>query len=189
MAKKPTKYLKFRGKSSYAMIYKPDEYKGSEFWRLNLHPDAETIEKIKSAGIQTKLQPSNEEYSNVPGKFFKFRRDCEKTFGSEVRKFMPPRVLDKSGKALVDYKEVPGGYEMIGEKVLIGNGSEVEVTLEVFDAGRFGVGARLHEVKIIDLIEYIKPEEVDPDEDAPFEEKAVENKVETTPSKKTTVAW
>lgn len=156
-----TEYLKFEGLASYAKVYTPDEYKGSKFWRLNLHPTDGVIQKIKDSGIQTKLHDSNEEFSNVPGKFFKFRRDCEKDFGKEVKKFMPPRIVDKNKKTLVDYKEQDGEIIMIGEKVLIGNGSKVEVTLEVYDAGRFGKGCRLLEVRIIDLIEYIPPDEAE----------------------------
>src|SRR5690606_23757358 len=101
-------------------------------------------------------------------------------------------IIDRDGKEVVKYldggKKVfsneTGMFEMVGSEILIGNGSLVEVTLEVYPTKRFGNGTRLQSVKIIDLIEYVRPDEIDEsevveDDEIPFEPE--------TPSKK--VSW
>lgn len=171
MAKSKTKYMKFKGRVAWAMLYSPDEYKGNKFWKLSFYPDDATIQKIKDAGIQTKQKEDDGSASGVSGKYYQFRRDCEKKFDSGLQKFSPPSVFAKDKSKLVTYEEDADseyGYERIGEPVLIGNGSEVEITLEVYPTGSFGKGTRLNSVRILDLIEY------DPDADDEKEEKPAE---------------
>lgn len=145
-----TKFIEVEGLVSYAKIYEPDDYNGKEFWSLNLHPDEENRDKIKAAGCQTKFKKEgNEEYSNVPGGFYKFKRDLEATIKGEKVEFNPPEVFDADGKPLVTYD----GSEMKGQKLLIGNGSKISVTLEVYKT-QIGNGTRLRSIKILDLIKY-----------------------------------
>src|SRR5690554_2506961 len=171
------------------MVYKPDEFNGVKNWKINLHPDEDTIESIKEAGIQARLKDKPVE--GVDGKFFTFRRPVEKVFGNRTTFFCPPIIIDRDGKEVVKYldggKKVfsneTGMCEMVGSEILIGNGSLVEVTLEVYPTKRFGNGTRLQSVKIIDLIEYVRPDEVGEEvvevDETPFEPE--------TPSKK--VSW
>lgn len=187
-----TKYLKFRGKASYAMVYKADDYNDTRFWKINLHPSKEVLEEIKSAGIQNKLKPDDGRIPNVFGPHMTFKRPTEREFDGEMTYFTPPTIYDKDGKKLVWYVDEDGDQvqqykrgdrpDRKGEPIIIGNGSEVEITLEVYKTNRFGNGSRLQSVKIIDLIEY-KPEEKETEEVEP-EEKPVE-KVEQKSKKKT----
>jgi len=182
-----TKYFDFEGLVSYPKVYEPDEYGGKSFWKVNLHPDQDTIDEIKRAGIQLKLKPSNEEYSTVKGKFFTFRRDVEKTFKGEVQTFNPPEIFDKDGNPVMVYKD----NEAVGEKVLIGNGSRVRLDVEVYEAGSYGNGCRLKAIHILDLIKY------DPDakEEVPAkgEDTEVKEQVRETPEPQSAsnkkVAW
>lgn len=179
MAKK-TKYVKFRGKSVYAMVYRPDEYNGQEFWKIGLAVTKEEAEKIKASGSQVRAKFSE----NIPNiddgtRFFTFRRQTEKEFRTGLTNFCPPTIYDKKGKNLVSYHQ---GREQVyqygedddrperkGEPVIIGNGSDIEVTVAIYPAGSFGKGTRLESIKIIDLIEYNPDdeEEVEPEDETP----------------------
>lgn len=189
------KWLKFRGRSAYAMVYKPDDFKGDRFWKISLYPDAETLQDMKDAGIQSRVKDDDGSKSGVAGKYMTFRLDTEKEFaGSGLTKFHPPIIKDKKGDNIVSYIDNGDGtFDRRGEPVLIGNGSDVEITLEVYPTKRFGNGSRLREVRIIDLIEYNPPEDVTENEvDSEPEEKVVEqnvskqNKVTKSSAK---VAW
>lgn len=172
-----SKYLKFRGKAVYVMAYKPDEYNGAEFWKCGLAVTKDEEEKIKSAGIQLKKKFAE----NIPNiddgsKFFTFKRPTEKKFGEETAFFCPPVIRDREGKDIVSYKlgnktvyqytDEDNQPEQDGESVLIGNGSDIEVTVCVYPAGSFGKGCRLEAIRIIDLIEYTPEdkEEVEPED-------------------------
>jgi hypothetical protein len=174
MAKK-SKIYEFEGICSYAQVYEPDEYGGVKNWKINLHPDDDTIQKIKDAGIQLKLK--DKPVVNADGKFFTFKRPVKKQFGDDVTLFAPPEIIDEEGKKIVYYSNGDGqvvttvsegdGLNRHGDPVLIGNGSKVRLNVTVYETKSFGKGCRLNSVRILDLIEY------DPDEnktdDAPFE--------------------
>lgn len=183
MARSKSKYVKFRGKSVYAMVYRPDEFNGQEFWKIGLAVDKAGAEEIKESGSQVRVKYA-EEVPNIDDgtRFFTFRRPAQKTFKNGTVNFCPPTIYDKKGKNLVSYhrgKEQVYQYdegteepERRGEPVIIGNGSEVEVTVCIYPAGSYGKGTRLESVKIIDLIEYNPDdeEETEPEDDeAPFD--------------------
>lgn len=198
MAKKSkSKWYKFKGIASYAQIYRPDEFRGKSNWKINLHPDEETIKEIKKAGIQLELK--NKTVENAEGPFFTFKRPTEKEFQNGTTYFAPPVVLDKKGKVLIEYEQEgetctssydSDDFDRVGETILIGNGSLVELTVEVYETKSFGKGNRLHEVKILDLVEY---EEVDEDEvdgegendEAPFDTDEPEVKEEKKSTRRT----
>lgn len=192
--KSKTKYIKVRGRVSYAKVYEPDDFRGEKKWKINLYPDGPSYDLIKKVGMQNKFKDDDGEKSGVTGRFCSLSRPTEKQFGSEVTKFLPPEILDKGGSKIVSYKQTEDGTEMFGDKVIIGNGSECEIELAVYQTARFGAGSRFNSVKILDLIEYVPPEdlsenEVDQD-DAPFDidvkTVAEIEKVETKPAEKTT---
>lgn len=163
-----TKLYSFRGRASYAKVYEPDEYKGQEFWKINLHPDKEVVKEIKDSGTQVRPKLDNEESSGVSGPYFTFRRPLSAKIKDQVVQFNPPEIFDKDGKAIMVYVD----DKAVGEKVYIGNGSEVEVTVEIYDT-QMGKGTRLRSVKIIDLIKYDpnSKEEVQKDEPEVREQK------------------
>lgn len=162
-SKSNTKYMKFRGKVSYAKIYDPDEFMNEKSWKLNLHPDVDTIAKIKSAGILLKLRDPNEEKSGVAGKYFTFKRHTEREFNGVKTEFAPPIVLDKDNNKLVYYTpNEDGSYSQHGDRLSIGNGSLIEIDISVFGTER--KGHRLNAVRILDLIEYTRPDDLQWDE-------------------------
>lgn len=182
MAKSKTKYYEFTGTVSYCMCYKPDEYRGKRFWKVNLHPDEKTKKAIESAGIQLEFK-TRKPIEGVDGGYFSFRRYTERDFNGETTRFSPPEVRDAKGNPIVSY-DADGNR--IGDPVLIGNGTKAKIGVEVYDAGSFGKGCRWNFVQIIDLVEYERPEEV-PEESEREEPKETPAKAAKEPSKK--VAW
>jgi len=185
-----TKFHTFIGLASYAKVYEPDDYKGSEFWKINLHVDKDTAKKIREAGSQVRPHVDNEEVSGVPGTYYTFRRDLVKTINGRDVEFNPPEIFDQDGKPIMVYVKDPetGETHAEGEKVYIGNGSKVEVTVEVYPAGSFGNGTRLRSVKIIDLIKYdpkAKEEVPAEGEDKPVVEQKAAPKTSSTSARKT----
>jgi hypothetical protein len=196
--KSKTKYIKVRGKVSYAKLYEPDDFRGDKKWKINLYPDAASYDLIKKVGMQNKFKDDDGSKSGVTGRFCSLSRPTEKKFGADLTKFLPPEILDKGGSKIITYEQSDDGVVMIGDKVIIGNGSECEIDLAVYQTERFGAGSRFNSVKILDLIEYVPPEdvsenEVDGDEDAPFEvevKMAAEVVEAKKPAKKSTkVSW
>lgn len=166
-------YLKFKGLVAWARIWEgqEDDYNGDKHWKLSFYPTKEVAEDIKNAGIQARMKDDDGEKSGVAGKYFVFKRKLEESFGGgEPQKMEPVKVRDKNGK-------------LIEERISIGNGSTVEVTLEVYPTKRFGKGTRLNEVRILDLIEYVPPERdenpsiVDDGEVLPVEEEGGKKKI------------
>lgn len=148
-----TQYLRFKGLIAWARIYdgQEDDYNGDKRWKISFYPSKEVADKIKDAGIQSRMKEDDGEKSGIAGKYFVFKRELEREFEGTVQKLDPVKVYNKEGKLLDD-------------RISIGNGSTVEITLEVYQTKRFGKGTRLNAIRIIDLIEY-KPD----DDDAPFE--------------------
>lgn len=196
--KSKSKSYWFRGKCAWAMLYSPDEYLGREFYKINFYPSDEVLEEMEEVGLfdgRRKIKEDDGGNSGVSGKFVQFTCDTEKELkDGKVWYFHPPKVLDRDENIIVDYKWVDKDkteWEREGEPVLIGNGSEVEVLVEVYDAGRFGKGSRLKAVQIIDLIEY-KPDDEDEEVESKPEPKKETKKEEakgTTKKKSVKVDW
>lgn len=176
--KSTTKYLDFDGIVAWCRVYpgQEDEYNGIKNWKMNFYPDVETIAKMKAAGIQLRLKEDDGEKSGVSGKYFTLKRPLEKEFSDGIQKFLPAEITFAQTGEVVKYKINADGtdFNMVGDKIVIGNGSKVRVTLECYQTKRFGVGTRLQKIKVLDLVEYVAPEdvsenEVDGDDDTPFE--------------------
>lgn len=177
-----TKFKKFVGRIAWAHLYSPDDFRGQESYKMSFYPDADVEAQMKAAGLQNKFKDDDGGKSGVSGKFVTLRRPVKKEFQDGETFFGPPEILDKAGKKIVFYKdEGDGNFEREGEPVLIGNGSTVEVTLEIYQTKRFGAGSRLKSVKIIDLIEY------DPDAEEEVEPEVEEEKPAEKGKKK--VSW
>lgn len=145
-----TETFKFTGKAKWAKIYEPEEFRGAINWKIDLYQDAKNLKLRKEAGIQSKV------YEDEEGKFVNFRRAKTKLIKGKLNEFHPPFVYDKDYNVLVSYVKNEDGTDWVrvGTPVLIGNGSEVEITVSVYDAGAMGKGQRLDSIRIIDLIEY-----------------------------------
>lgn len=150
-------YKKFKGLIAWARIYdgQEDDYNGNKHFKISFYPTKEVADEIQAAGVQTNLKDDDGEKSGVAGKYFVFKRELEKEFNSVVQKMERVKVYSKDGK-------------LLEERTSIGNGSTVEVTLEIYQTKRFGKGTRLHSIRILDLIEYTPPSDdsvsVDPNE-------------------------
>jgi len=163
-----TKYFTFTGKAQWAKLYKPDEFRGSVKWCLDLIMDdpAEWV-KFKEAGIQKKVKEGAE------GKYVQFARSTSKLMKGRVVYFAPPIILDKDGKPIVSYVDSFGSPvrsyedekarpERVGEPILIGNGSVVQVSVSVYPTA-MGPGNRLESVKVLDLVAYEEEKEKSPE--------------------------
>lgn len=169
--KSNTKYVKFRGKAIYVKPYVPDEYNGKETWKCGMTVTKEEWQKIRESGSQLKKRiaediPNIDE--NTP--YVVFSRDSEKEFKDGVAYFCPPFIYDANDDKLVWYQDADGKDvrqfksendqpERVGEPIVIGNGSDIEVTAAIYPAGSFGHGTRLESIRVIDLIEWIPPED------------------------------
>lgn len=144
-----TEFHKFTGKAKWAKIYEPEEFRGSTNWKIDLYLDKKGLEARKKAGIQSKV------YEDEEGSYVNFKRPKTKLIKGVLNEFSGPRIIDADGNDLVTYRKSEDGssWERIGNPILIGNGSTVEVEVATYDT-QMGKGQRLETIRIIDLIEY-----------------------------------
>lgn len=158
-----TKYIDVTGTIQWAKVYTPDEFRGAIRWSIDFFPGSdEDFKKIKDAGIQKKAKDKGE------GVYYNFTRSTTKFMKERLVKFTPPVIYDKDGKMLVYYVDeedkMVRSYDTekvirrVGEPILIGNGSKVEITLSVYPTA-MGPGNRLESIRILDLITYEPPAE------------------------------
>lgn len=146
-----TQYIKVRGRAAWARVQKEnyDDYRGSKNWKICLFMSKDEEKKLKEAGSQVRVKYDEGEKSGIEGKYYQFKRAVEKDWGRGVEPLTPVEITYQGQ----DFQEA------------IGNGSEVELTLEVYPTKNFGNGTRLVSVDILDLIEYVKPEQNEDDEE------------------------
>lgn len=148
------KYYNWEGTVNWAKVYEPETFMGQTKWKLDFYPkDVETWMSFKESGAKTKVKEGEN------GKFIQLSRKQKNFWKGQEVIVAPPTIKDKDGNTLVGYIESqPGIFDRKGDPVLIGNGSKVRVTVEVYDTQNYGKHSRLVEIQILDLIEY-KPEE------------------------------
>lgn len=175
---KEKRVVKFKGKALYAQVYPgqerpphPDELKkkptakDDRHYAIKVECSEELFKKLQKAGLNKLHQIyENEEdgktYINIKGTHTKTYID--KTTREQVTaRFKDPEVTDAEGNPFTD---------------LIGNGSVVEVTAEFADGAR-GKSLRLNKVKVLEHVEFIKPEVV---EDVLFSEDEDNTATKTT---------
>lgn len=187
-----TQTLKMRGKVYWAKVYAPDVAFGSSNYKIDFYPnDDEEMQKFKDAGIQKTVK------ENENGKYFQLVRPDFKLLKGEIITFTSPVIEDKDGKTVVDHVNTDTGNRVYsfnakekdkvirrGNPILLGNGSEVEVRVAVYDTAK-GKGHRLEAIKILDLIEY------QTDQKAPEMSKMFDQseKVEDKKTNKETPPW
>lgn len=124
-----------KGKFKWMQHIRPDTAFEPHSWRVNLYPDApslEIIKGLKKAGMQNHLKMDDD------GQYMSFKRPTERNIKGRREALLPPKVVDKLGVPV----EVP-----------VGNGSDGILELEVYShktqqpgvtkkAGRW-VGCRL----------------------------------------------
>ena len=154
-----TKWINVKGTVSWAQVYEPDEYAGDKRWKVTFYPaNGEEWETLRKAGVQLEAKEDKE-----GKKYVNLRRSVKRLYGDDVTFFTPPTItgavsvqyLDKAtGKPVRSYKKGDGTeVEVIGEKVLIGNGSVVMVNIAVYDTQK-GKGHRFEAMKVLDLVSY-----------------------------------
>lgn len=161
-----TEYPKFRGFVKWVKVYTPDEFRGAVRWTLNFFPvDEEEQKRLKETiNPNKKFKKDKDDPDLGTGEFVALHRPTTKLMKGDTVKFTPPFIRDESGDLIVYYTRSDTGkwvksytgtpkIESHGEKTAIGNGSEVEITLAVWQTD-MGPGNRLEEIKILDLITY-----------------------------------
>lgn len=158
-----TRRIELKGFLAFAKTYVPDEYKGNKFWAVDFYPkDGEEWDKLKKSGLTLRAKENTEtnrvKYNLPEGKYVRFRRPVAKMIRGKMTNFEGPTVVVDNkivGKWIQKSDE---SYEFSGDMVLLGNGSKVVVTVEVYDTA-MGPGHRLSKIDVVDLIVYERPEE------------------------------
>jgi len=133
---------KFYGTAKWAKTKVPD--KDYDVYSINLYMDPRSLKLYEKSGIQGKLKEDED------GIYKSFRRPV-----TQMRKGVPV----EAGPPKVTYN---------GEKFdgLIGNGSQVSIIVDVYET-RKGIGHRLEEVEVDNLVEYnavMDAADVDPED-------------------------
>lgn len=137
-----TKEIKMKGKAAWVRHKKPDEKYNK--WSHQFHPDAEALEIIRdlqSKGLKNRLKKNEEGY------YTNFGRPSVRERRGVKEYLDPPKVLN------VDGSEFDG---------FVGDGSDVEITLEVYDhavpGGGRGIAARWVDMTVLSAVPYTAPE-------------------------------
>lgn len=167
------KNIVFTGKAYWARVYEGnhDEFGGKEFYKITVALDNEGWSKFHQSGLSLKVKPVEQDGEDG----VTFKRDVEAKSGVDKKgkKWSlgggPPRVRDAEGDEFSD---------------LIGNGSTVEVLVEVYEVASGPLkgkkGHRLEAVKVVKHIPYESPED-DDEETTPEVQEEVQ---EETPAPK-----
>ena len=142
-------YIKVKGKLRWTKALQVAETwdgpNGPEsHWNVTVYPDSpslEIIRELQGDGLKNKLKKDED------GWFVKFKRPTKRTIGGKKVDFEAPE-LTLNGEPLKEF---------------IGNGSDAEVTLEVYKhrtpGGGNSVAARLVSVNVTSLVPYEKQEQ------------------------------
>ena len=151
-----------RGKAYYAKLNIPDEYSGDKRWVMAFAPN--DLNELKATGVQLKVR---DETDNIPYKHVILRRPTQKLIRDDLVVFTPPAIFHSDGSPMRRYVDEVGVpvysfvkgdgtvVTQVGEAPIIGNDSDVEVRLAVYDTQQ-GKGHRLEAVTIHNLVEYEK---------------------------------
>lgn len=143
-----TEYVYFKGKAKWAKHTTPDKFGN---WKITIYLDDEGYKKV--------LDLQKEGLKNVLGKdedgnFVTFRRAQQKMIRGKVVGFAPPEVLNPDGTPLRD--------------VLVGNGSDVTVKVEVYaykpPVGNPAKAARLMSIRVDNLVPFELSRDFDEDQ-------------------------
>lgn len=157
----------FQGEAYWARVYEGnhDEFGGKEFYKITVALNDESWAKYNKSGLKLQPKPVSSD-DDTPG--ITFRRDLHAKTGTYKDKEYSigggaPRVVDKDKQ---EFSE------------LIGNGSVVEVLVNVYDITKGPMkgkkGHRLEAIKVLEHIPYesmdfVDDPEEDEDDEAPFD--------------------
>lgn len=155
-------YGKIKGLVNWAKVYEPDVAFGDSKWKVDFYP----LDKEQWAIVdKLELTMRRREDPELDMEFIKLSRPTEKKIQKNYVTFNPIRIFNKDGSMIQDTLDANGAvlksYDTdnpqpmtsIGERVLLGNGTEVEVTLVVYDT-QVGKGHRIEEIRVLDLVHY-----------------------------------
>jgi hypothetical protein len=129
-------YVKFTGTGKWMhRLFTPDEKFGK--YNMILYPDKKSLKDYVKAGCQGTIKTDEDgDHVRLQREVRKMKRD------GTIWELGPPKVYDQNG-------------DPWNEEVLIGNGSKVEVTADVYDTSK-GKGTRLVSVKVLEHVPYEK---------------------------------
>ncbi len=137
-----TDYITIEGVANWVRVnVKNMDTKFGEKFTLELDVDPPTKAILEKTGWRGKIKTRDDgtEYA-------KFSRDNKAVFNNQETVLGPPEVVTSDGKPFNDF---------------IGNGSELALTLEVYDTKKYGRGSRLKKVEILNLVPYERKEVVE----------------------------
>lgn len=144
-------HITLTGEAHWAKVFEHNKDKHEAFhgpdgaYTVDMLLDKEELDKLTQAGSRLKPKITEE------GVVIKFKRKHTHPAGiSELGG--PPRVVDSEGNPW------EGG--------LIGNGSKVQIIVEVYDT-KMGKGTRLEALKVVDLVEPPQRDEAEGQEAKP----------------------
>lgn len=134
-----SEFVILRGKAKYARTITPDQF-GK--WKILLYPDADSLDKVfdlQNRGIKNSIKKDAEGFNiNIS------RPERKESAKGKVTTYKPPVVKDEAGNDLAN--------------VLIGDGSDVSVEIEVYSyptpTGGRGTACRLNGIKVHTLVPY-----------------------------------
>jgi hypothetical protein len=134
-----TEYVFIQGKLSWVKCEVPNEW-GK--WTATIHPNQTSLDKIRELqgeGVKNVLKKDDDGYYTT------FSRPTSKMIKGKVVGMAPPEVLQADGKTPL-------------KGILVGNGSDGTIKLEVYQHGTPGGGkakaARLLSIKVDNLIPF-----------------------------------
>lgn len=134
------------GKAFYASVHRPNKGSGkyAPKYEVQVVVDADTEAKLLKRGLKKAVHKDKDtgltkfvSFEGTPGAVFKFYMDTATRDGSP----QAPSVVDAAGKPT---------------KVLVGNGSVINASINVFDYtnGAGGTSSRLNGIQIVELVPY-----------------------------------
>lgn len=136
--KSKTEYVYLQGKAKWARLQTPDPWGN---WKITLYltPDSyNQMSALKNEGVKNIIKKDEDGYHVT------LRRPVNKEMRGKLQGFAPPEVINPDGTPLRD--------------VLIGNGSDVTVKLEVYShktpSGGYAKAARLQGVRVDNLVPF-----------------------------------
>jgi hypothetical protein len=124
-------------------------------WTFDFTPDAESLAKIKELGLEKKLKNKDD----ARGDFLALK---QKELTSKGKKNDPITVVDARNR-------------IWDPDVKIGNGSTIEVKIDVVDYGKaMPTGVYVRAIRVLDLVSYVRQEFAPLPEDSEYVQKADE---------------
>lgn len=140
-----SEYLIIEGTAKFTHLFEPDE-KFSK-WSINQYISMDDVTRmldLQTQGVKNTLK------KDEGGYYVNFGRPVDKknADGKVIRRFDPPRVVDKDGN-------------LLDRNTRIAAGTKVATRLELYEhgtpTGKKAKALRLDSVKILDLVEWVPP--------------------------------